>query len=99
MPRDLLLYIEKDLNVERQQDKKAMLQLKKEIKNLSTTHRVTVINDKIKIGSKWFRWNKDKKLVCDEHDAAVIFKDLFENSYTKININYNALLSNIMSKN
>lgn len=92
------IFIEKDLNVDRQQDKKVMLQLKKEIKVLSTAHKLAVVNDKLKVKDKWFHWSKGKKLVCGQQEAEVILSNLYENCYTKINIDYNTLLKNFMSK-
>lgn len=92
------IFIERDLNVDRQQDKKVMLQLKKEIKVLSTAHKLAVVNDKLKIKDKWFRWNKNKKLVCGQQDVDVILSSLYANRYSKIVIDYKTLLKNFMSK-
>lgn len=93
------IYIEKDLSVERQQDKKVMLQLRREIRAASTKYSIKVVSDKIKIGSCWMRWNKDKKLVSGDQEAEDVFKKLYGNLLSNINISYNVLLNNSMSKN
>lgn len=93
------IYIEKDLNLERQHDKKVMLQLKKEIKAHSSAHRIAVVNDKLVIAKNWFRWNKDKKLVCGQQDAETILSNLYTNCFSKICLDYNLLFKKFVSKN
>lgn len=93
------IYIEKDLSVERQQDKKVMLQLRRLIRAASTKHTVKVVSDKIKVGSCWMRWNKDKKLVSGNQEAEFVFEKMYGNILSNININYNVLLENSKSKN
>lgn len=93
------IYLERDLTPEKQKDKKVMLQLKKDIVAASKSHRIAVINDRIRINDKWFRWNKEKQLFCGQEEADGTFKDLYPDVFDKINFNYNALLERSMSKN
>lgn len=93
------IYVEKDLNVDKQQDKRVMLQMKKDIVAVSSVHRVAVMSDRIRIKDKWLRWTKDRKLVCGQQDGYDILKELYKNHVDQININYNTLLEKSISKN
>ncbi|XP_054729228.1 uncharacterized protein LOC129238211 [Anastrepha obliqua] len=93
------IYVERDLNLERQQDKKVMMQLKKDIMAISSKHRIGVRDDRMKVANKWLRWNKDKKLVCGMEDANITLQLLYENRLQNVKIDYNILLSKIISKN
>lgn len=92
------IYVEKDLNADRQKDKRVMLQLKKEILAVSNMHKVIVISEKIRVKDKWLRWNKENKLVCGQQEAWKTLKELYVN-YEKICLDYNELLEKSMSKN
>lgn len=91
--------VEKDLNEERQQDRKVMFQLKSEIISKDKTHKVFVKNDALKIGTKWLTWNPKKQLMCGKQEAEVVLAELYGNGIKSININYNVLLEKINSKN
>lgn len=93
------IYVERDLTQEKQKDKRVMLQLKKDIVAVSKSHRIAVISDRIRVKDKWFRWNKEKKLVCGQEEADCAIKDLYPDVYDKINFNYNTLFEKSMSKN
>lgn len=93
------IYIEKDLSADKQTNKKVMLQLKKELLVISKLHKVIVVNDRIKIKDKWMWWNKEKTLMCGKQQGYETLKELYTNDFDKININYNNLLKNLISKN
>lgn len=93
------IYIERDLNEERQKDKRALLRLKKEILNISKFHRIVVRDDKMRIAEKWFKWNADKKIVCGQDDAGPIMKQIYGEKISSINLDYEYLLNKSNSKN
>lgn len=93
------IFIERDLNVERQKDKRAMLRLKKEIGNISNLHRLVVRDDRIRIGDKWFKWSHNKQLICGSLEAEPILKQLYGEQVLSINLQYQYLLNKNNSKN
>ncbi|KAL5289625.1 hypothetical protein ACFFRR_009593 [Megaselia abdita] len=56
--------VEKDLNSEKQIQKKVMLQLKKDVLQADISQRVTVRDERMKIADKWFYWNLRKEFTC-----------------------------------
>lgn len=92
------IYIERDLNCDKQHNKKAMLQLKKSIQQISSQHRIMVREDCIKIQDKWLKWDSDKQLTCDKQGATTFLKNLFGDKYQQIQLNYYALLEKANSK-
>ena len=54
--------IESDLNSEKKEQKQALLMLRKELLNDSNKHKITVRNNRMRIGDKWFYWSKDLEL-------------------------------------
>lgn len=93
------IYIERDLNVDRQKDKKAMLRLKKEVLSVSKFHRVVVRDDRIRIVDKWFKWSSNKQLMCGTSEAESILKMFYGEKALSINLNYDYLLNRTVSKN
>lgn len=93
------VYIEKDLNPEKQKDKRAMLSLKKDVLKISKVHRIVVRDDRIRIGGKWFKWNLNKQLVCGNEKAEPILKQLYGEQILGINLEYQYLLKKISPKN
>lgn len=92
------IYVERDLNAERRRDKIIMLQLRKQLMEFSKAHQIKIRDDKLRVGSKWFKWNKDRKLVCGTIDAITVMKELFGDNFN-LNIKYNILKKNWESKN
>lgn len=93
------IYIERDLNVDRQKDKRAMLRLKKEIVKVSKIHRVIVRDDRLRIADKWFKWSQHKQLLCGQSEAEPIMKQLYGDQALGINLQYEYLVNENISKN
>lgn len=55
------IYIERDIDSEKQQNKVVLLQLKKEILAVSEKYRILVRDDRFNVNKKWLKWNKEKK--------------------------------------
>lgn len=79
--------IERDLNSEKQLQKKVMLQLKKDIMEINTSQRVTVRDERMRIGDKWFSWNRGKQFMSGKMDGCQILNQLYGNNL-KISLNY-----------
>lgn len=94
-----MISIEYDLNSNRQQKKKVMLELKKNILAFSKKHKVSVRNDKLRVADKWFSWSKDHKLVCGKDAAGDIFKTLYDDLLESIKFDYEFLVNKVNSKN
>lgn len=92
------MYIERDLNIERQMDKRIMLQLKKLLLNYNKSHQIRVRDDRLKIANKWFNWNNEKQLVCGKQNTAEALKGLYGEEFN-LNIKYKILKNNLYSKN
>lgn len=97
--RGTSVYVEKDLNAEKQEEKRVMLQLKREIMAVEKTHRINVTGERIKIGTKWFRWDKQRILMCGNQNAAIVLKTMYVENYEKLNFEYATLLKNALPKN
>lgn len=92
------IYIERDLDAEKQQNKVVLLQLKKEILAASKKYRILVRDDRLKVNNKWLKFNKEKKLVCGKDDGVTVLKEFYGNELNII-INYDLLLNKLNLKN
>lgn len=93
------IIIERDLSIEKQQDRRVFLEIKKSFRELKGKHHILVRNEKMKIGDKWFWWNKNKNLVCGTDDVTKVLENLFGQAFKSVNINYNEILTKLNSKN
>lgn len=91
--------VEKDLSLERQQDRKVMFRLKEEIIAADKAHKVFVKNDSLKVGTHWMYWNNSKELMSGKKKAADVLAELYGDHINNINLNYNQLLEKILPKN
>lgn len=91
--------IELDLGSERLQDKKVMIQLKKDILFINKSLPVSVRNDKLKIGTKWFKWNNSKELMCGIQKGENVLKTLYGDVISCLDLNYNNIFNKVNSKN
>ena len=91
--------IEQDINSSRQLQKRLMLKLKRNILTVTKSHRVSVRNEKLKIGDNWFYWSKDNKLMFNKSDAKETLKTVFGSDFDKINFDYFFLLNSFNAKN
>jgi len=87
--------IDRDLSSEKQQQKKAMLEVKKMLAALDKDKQVTVRDHKLKVDGKWFSWNKEKQLVAGKADGIAELKKIYGDGITTLNINY----VDVVSKN
>lgn len=87
--------VEKDLNSDRQQDKKALLQLKKEITAVDNTKRIKIRDDAMMIGERTWKWNDNKELMAGRQDGRDSLKDVYGNNILEVvrTLSYSNLLS------
>lgn len=90
--------IERDLNSERLQDKKVLIQLKNEIVAMDKSYPVKVRDDKMKIGDKWIKWNAEKELICGPQKGMEIFNQLYGARLRQLNIDYTVILNKVNNK-
>lgn len=90
--------VERDLNSERQQKKKVLLQLKKDLSAVNNNHRISVRNDRMKLDDKWFFWSKENELVCGRDSALPVIRSIYGDSIRTFNFNYFDLLQKVNSK-
>lgn len=90
--------LERDLNSVRQENKKALLQLKKDIVAIDKTHPIKVRDDSMKISDKWIKWNKEQQLVCGKEKGTDIFKKFYGNKLDSLNLEYSEILKKISNK-
>lgn len=91
--------VERDLNMERQEQKKVMLHLKRSILAINRSHPISVREDKLRIDGKWIAWNMDKQLVSGSLNGLDVLKSIYGETINGINFNYNSILGNINKKN
>lgn len=91
--------VERDLNTDRQQQKKVMLALKRNILTLNQTHKISVREDRLRIADKWFTWNWRKQLVCGSMNGVDAIKGLYGSNLNGISFDFNSILSNLNLKN
>lgn len=89
--------IEKDLNSEKQEQKKVMLQLKKDIYQSEKTQRLTVRDERLRIGDKWFYWNRNKELSCGRAAGVPLMEQIYGKSLATFDFNYYNLLRKVNS--
>ena len=92
------IFIEYDLNSERQEKKKVMIQLKNNLLQLNKTKRINVFDDKLVIDGKTFIWNKQKQLMCDNRRAEDLLTEVY-GSNLQWNLNYDDILAASKAKN
>lgn len=85
--------IEKDLNSERQINKKVMLQLKKDVLQVDRSQRVTVRDDRMRIADHWFFWNQKWELQSGRANGLAIMDQIYGK---RINVDFN--YTNIFNK-
>lgn len=97
--KDTGISIECDLGSERLKDKKVLLQLKKYILFISKSKAVSVRNDKMKIENNWFKYNKNKELVCGSQKAEDVLKSVYGDVIACLDLNYANIFNKLISKN
>lgn len=87
--------VERDLNSERQEKKKVMLKLMKDLKSVSQTHKIGVRDDKLRINEKWFTWNRNNQLMCGSANGEEVIRGLFRENLNNINFEYKSILGKV----
>lgn len=90
--------VERDLNMEKKEQKKVMLQLKKQLLSINRSHRISVRDEKIRIDEKFLIWNRSKELVCGQRKGVDVLYELYGESVNKLNLSYNNLIAKISNK-
>lgn len=98
MLKGTAIYIERDLDAEKQQNKVVLLQLRREVQNMSRKYPIIVRDDRMKINGKWFKFDKNKNLLCGNQDGLIILKELYDNDFN-IDVSYNVLFNKLNLKN
>lgn len=94
------IFIDRNLSMERQQDKKIMLELRKSLLLYNKSQKVSVRGDKLVVDGNWFYWNNSKILMCGEKPAGEKLVNIYgEDSVNNLNIDYSQILLKINSKN
>lgn len=90
--------IERDLNSDRQNDKKVMIQLKKDILEADKRHAVRVRDDALRINNKWIRWDKEKVLSSGAEKGVNVFKELYGNVFDNYDFSYKVISDKIRNR-
>lgn len=93
------IQVERDLCKERQQNKKVMLYLKKEIQKVDKSIKINVRDDNMLIEKKQLFWNKNKILMCGQEKGEEVLKQMYGEKIANVNFKYNSILEKIISKN
>ena len=91
--------IERDINSDRQEDKKVLLQLKKDILETDKRHAVRVRDDSMRINNKWLKWNPQKQLVCGSQNGTEAITELYGNTFDNFNFSYADIIKKIVNRN
>lgn len=86
--KGLEIYVDRDLNEDKQEIKKVMLQLKKKLQPLDKKQKIVVRNDRMKINYG----NKDKILMSDSKNGKEVLENIYKDKINQINFNYEELL-------
>lgn len=78
--RESLISVEKDLNSEKQVQKRVMLRLKRDLLAVNRSQRVTVRDERMRIADKWFYWNQRKQLTSGNSNRVAVMKELYGNT-------------------
>lgn len=84
--------VERDLNMVKKEQKKVMLQLKRELLSINRNHRISVRDEKIRINENLLIWNKSKELVCGQRNGIDVLCEIYGEAVNKLNLSYNELL-------
>lgn len=90
------LYLEKDLSKAKQQHKKVMIELKKDLVAVDKAHRVSVINEKLKVEDKWFFWDANNNLKCGALNGGAVLEKYYKN--VTLDLDYNRILAKVNKK-
>lgn len=93
------IHVERDLCKERQEKKKVMLYLKKEILKIDRSHKIIVRDDNMIINKKQMFWNQNKALMCGHEKGEDVLKSIYGEKLSNVTHKYNKILENIISKN
>lgn len=91
--------IERDLNRRRQEFKKKLLVLRRNILGINNAHKIQVRDDKLKINGKIFQWNKEKVLVSGNTNGMDALISIFGNSIRNLDVNYENIDLNVYNNN
>lgn len=84
--------IEKDLNHDRQECRKAMVQLRRNILEVDNTHRVQLRDDKLRIEGSTFHWNRDHQFMSGQENGQRTLNRIYGNNINNIEINFENLV-------
>lgn len=91
--------IDRDLCKERLQNKKVMLQLRKDILKADNSKRVGVKGDKLVVDGKIFAWNSKRILMCGQSEGLEVLQNIYGDIILNVSLEYNSILEQINSKN
>lgn len=92
--------ISRDLTSEKQQQRKAMVQLKSQLLGINESKQVLIRENKLKVDDKWYHWNQHKRLVCGKADGLRELTKSYGDAFASLPIiSYDDLLQKSASKN
>lgn len=91
--------IEKDISKYRQEDKRVMIQLKRDIGNIDKTQRLQVRDDRLRVGNQWFKWNSEKTLTCGKENGEHVLRGIYGNKIDNLDLRYQNIENKLKNKN
>lgn len=93
------IFIERDLSGYRLENKKVMLQMKKELLKFDKNKKVGVRGHQIAIEGRIFYWNGKKELVCGQKTGRETLVTIYGDGIDNLKLDYDTLLYNLKTKN
>jgi len=93
------VFLDKDLTLEKQANKMALLELKKFLLAIRRETKVKVQNDSINVDGNWMSFNNNKVPMWQGKPAETKLKEIYGNSLQMSHINYTSLSRKSKLKN
>lgn len=90
-----VISMEKDLSSSRREDKRVMMQLKRDIGTKDTSQRLQVRDDRLRVGDKWFKWNLEKELICGKQKGEHALRGIYGNNLEGLDLSYHNIYNKI----
>lgn len=91
--------VDRDISTARQEDKRVMLQLKKDIWAVDKSQRIQVRDDRIRIGDKLLQWNLNKELTSNNQNGAEVLKGIYGESIQTVSLDYYSIRNKLNVRN
>lgn len=91
--------IERDMIPNKQTHKRASLILRKQILSISRDHKIIIREDRLKINDRWFKWNKENKLMAGNSDGKTELLKLYGEKINSVNFEFDQIMMEQNPKN